>query len=60
MKLYTLYGPPEHKDHVVRATKAKAEAIKEHFDGMTTEKTPAPKARRRSPTGMFIEPLQRG
>ncbi len=44
MKLYTLYGPPEHKDHVVRATKAKAEAIKEHFDGRTTEKNPAPKA----------------
>jgi mannose-6-phosphate isomerase-like protein (cupin superfamily) len=44
MKLYTLYGPPEHKDHVVRATKAKAEAIKEHFDGRTTEKKPAPKA----------------
>ena len=44
MKLYTLYGPPEHKDLVVRATKAKAEAIKEHFDGKTTEKTPAAKA----------------
>ena len=44
MKLYTLYGPPEHKDRVVRATKAEAEAIKEHFDGKTTEKTPAPKA----------------
>ena len=44
MKLYTLYGPPEHKDHVVRATKAEAEAIKEHFDGKTTEKTPVPKA----------------
>jgi mannose-6-phosphate isomerase-like protein (cupin superfamily) len=44
MKLYTLYGPPEHKDHVVRATKAKAEAISEHFDGRTTETRPAPKA----------------
>ena len=44
MKLYTLYGPPEHKDRVVRATKAEAETIKEHFDGKTTEKTPAPKA----------------
>lgn len=44
MKLYTLYGPPEHKDRVVRATKAKAEAIKEHFDGKTTEKAKAPKA----------------
>lgn len=44
MKLYTLYGPPEHKDQVVRATKAKAEAIKEHFDGRTTERKPVPKA----------------
>ena len=44
MKLYTLYGPPEHKDCVVRATKAEAEAIKEHFDGTTTEKAKAPKA----------------
>lgn len=44
MKLYTLYGPPEHKDQIVRATKAKAEAIKEHFDGRTTEKKPALKA----------------
>jgi hypothetical protein len=35
LKLYTLYGPPEHRDHVVRATKAKAGA--EHFDGKTTE-----------------------
>jgi len=38
MKLYTLYGPPEHRDRVVRSTKAKAEATKEHFDGKTTEK----------------------
>ena len=44
MKLYTLYGPPEHRDHVVRATKAKAEAIEEHFDGKTTEKRSASKA----------------
>ena len=35
--LYTLYGPPEHKDGVVRATKAEAEASEEHFDGTTTE-----------------------
>jgi mannose-6-phosphate isomerase-like protein (cupin superfamily) len=35
--LYTLYGPPEHKDGIVRATKAEAEASKEHFDGKTTE-----------------------
>ncbi|MGZ3272610.1 MAG: cupin domain-containing protein [Caulobacteraceae bacterium] len=37
MKLYTLYGPPEHRNGVVRATKAKAEALEEHFDGKTSE-----------------------
>ena len=44
MKLYTLYGPPEHRDRVVRATKARAEAAEEHFDGKTTEKASASKA----------------
>src|SRR5665213_2309363 len=33
LKLYTLYGPPEHRDRGVRATKAKAMASEEHFDG---------------------------
>jgi len=37
MKLYTLYSPPNHHDGVVHATKADAEADKEHFDGKTTE-----------------------
>lgn len=37
MKLYTLYGPPAHKDKVVRKTKAEAEISEEHFDGKTTE-----------------------
>ncbi len=37
MKLYTLYMPPHHKDGVVHATKAEAEADSEHFDGSTTE-----------------------
>ena len=37
MKLYTLYSPPEHRDGVVRATKAEAESQEEHFDGKTTE-----------------------
>jgi hypothetical protein len=37
MKLYTLYAPPNHRDGVVQATKAKAEADTEHFDGKTTE-----------------------
>ena len=37
LRLYTIYGPPEHSDGVVRATKAEAEASEEHFDGKTTE-----------------------
>ena len=39
LKLYTLYGPPEHKDGVVQATKADADARHEHeeWDGKTTE-----------------------
>jgi len=37
LKLYTIYGPPEHRDGVVRETKADAEASEEHFDGTTTE-----------------------
>ncbi len=37
LKLYTIYGPPDHRDGVVRATKAGAEAGDEHFDGKTTE-----------------------
>jgi len=38
LKLYTLYGPPEHRDGVVHPTKASA--VEEHFDGRTTEKAP--------------------
>ena len=37
LKLYTLYAPPEHKDGVVRHTKAEAIVSEEHFDGQTTE-----------------------
>lgn len=37
MKLYTVYSPPEHKDGVVRATRAEAAANEEHFDGITSE-----------------------
>jgi mannose-6-phosphate isomerase-like protein (cupin superfamily) len=37
LKLYTLYGPPNHRDGVVRRTKADADAAPEHFDGKTTE-----------------------
>jgi mannose-6-phosphate isomerase-like protein (cupin superfamily) len=39
LRLYTIYGPPEHKDAVVQATKADAEARHhtEEWDGATTE-----------------------
>jgi len=37
LKLYTIYGPPDHKDGVVHKTKADAEASEEHFEGTTTE-----------------------
>lgn len=37
LRLYTLYGPPEHADGTVRSTRAEAEASHEHFDGRTTE-----------------------
>lgn len=47
LKLYTLYSPPNHRDGVVRATKAEAEASEEHFDGKTTELAPAQPATRR-------------
>lgn len=35
LKLYTLYGPPEHRDGVVH--RRKADVTEEHFDGRTTE-----------------------
>jgi mannose-6-phosphate isomerase-like protein (cupin superfamily) len=37
LKLYTIYGPPEHKDGTVHKTCAEANASHEHFDGKTTE-----------------------
>lgn len=38
MKLYTLYMPPHHRDGVVHATKAIAEAdTTDEFDGKTSE-----------------------
>ncbi|PJE76128.1 cupin domain-containing protein [Candidatus Uhrbacteria bacterium CG10_big_fil_rev_8_21_14_0_10_48_11] len=37
LKLYTVYSPPEHRDGVVRKTKADALAEEEHFEGKTTE-----------------------
>ena len=37
LKLYTLYGPPNHLDQLVQVTKAEAIASKEAFAGATTE-----------------------
>lgn len=39
LRLYTIYAPPEHKDGVVQATKAEAEARHAHeeWDGKTSE-----------------------
>lgn len=37
LKLYTLYGPPEHRRDVVQRTKADAERHPRHFDGKASE-----------------------
>ena len=39
LRFYTIYGPPEHKDGVVQATKAEADARHhdEEWDGATTQ-----------------------
>lgn len=37
LKLYTIYGPPEHIDQTVHRTPEEADAAHEHFDGTTTE-----------------------
>ncbi|MFL6788503.1 MAG: cupin domain-containing protein [Sphingomicrobium sp.] len=39
LKLYTLYGPPEHKDGIVQSTRDEAQARHAHeeWDGNTTE-----------------------
>jgi mannose-6-phosphate isomerase-like protein (cupin superfamily) len=37
LKLYTLYGPPEHVDGLVETTRADAMARHEEWDGATTE-----------------------
>ena len=43
LKLYTLYGPPEHRDAVVQSTKAEADKRHhdEEWDGGTTESRPS-------------------
>jgi mannose-6-phosphate isomerase-like protein (cupin superfamily) len=37
LRLYTLYGPPNHKDGFVAATKVQAAKSTEQFDGTATE-----------------------
>jgi mannose-6-phosphate isomerase-like protein (cupin superfamily) len=37
MRLYTIYGPPNHVDRLVQATRAEAEASSEVFDGVASE-----------------------
>lgn len=37
LRLYTLYGPPEHRHGTVHRTHAEADAAHEHFDGVTSE-----------------------
>lgn len=37
LKLYTIYGPPEHIDGTIHRTCEEANAAHEHFDGRTTE-----------------------
>ncbi|PLR28620.1 cupin domain-containing protein [Caulobacter zeae] len=40
LKVYTIYGPPDHRDGVVRRTKSAAMAEPEAFDGQTSEPRP--------------------
>ena len=37
LKLYTIYGPPNHVDQLIQKTKAEASASSEKFVGATTE-----------------------
>ncbi|MBK8907019.1 MAG: cupin domain-containing protein [Rhodospirillales bacterium] len=37
LRLYTIYGPPEHVDGTIHSTCKEANAAHEHFDGKTTE-----------------------
>jgi mannose-6-phosphate isomerase-like protein (cupin superfamily) len=37
LRLYTIYGPPEHVDGLVEATREEAMATHEEWDGKTTE-----------------------
>jgi mannose-6-phosphate isomerase-like protein (cupin superfamily) len=37
LRFYTIYGPPEHKDKTIHATKQDAKEKEAHFDGKTSE-----------------------
>ena len=37
LKLYTIYGPPEHQRDVLQRTKREAQRADEHFDGAVSE-----------------------
>lgn len=37
LRLYTIYGPPEHVEGTIHKTKGEADASDEHFDGRATE-----------------------
>jgi mannose-6-phosphate isomerase-like protein (cupin superfamily) len=37
LRFYTIYSPANHKDKIMRATKAEAEDNEAEFDGITTE-----------------------
>jgi mannose-6-phosphate isomerase-like protein (cupin superfamily) len=36
-KMYTIYGPPNHQDGIIRLTKVEADRKDENFDGVTSE-----------------------
>jgi mannose-6-phosphate isomerase-like protein (cupin superfamily) len=37
LQVYSIYGPPEHRDSTIHKTRADAMAGEEHFDGKTSE-----------------------
>jgi mannose-6-phosphate isomerase-like protein (cupin superfamily) len=37
LKMYTIYGPPNHQDSTIRTTKEEADRMDEEFDGKTSE-----------------------
>jgi mannose-6-phosphate isomerase-like protein (cupin superfamily) len=40
LKLYTIYGPPHHRDKLIQKTKGEADASDEAFSGETSEQAP--------------------